>query len=99
MALLLLPVVRWSRNERGPLSGLLIAESRVPAAVSARRPGLLKAGGAAVAGRRVKWLGCGRGGPEEARQFACDCDDRDVVRLTAGAHGCVEVVQALLATV
>jgi hypothetical protein len=40
MALLLLPAVRWSRNERGP-AGLLIGASRVPAAVSARRPGLL----------------------------------------------------------
>ena len=40
MALFLLPAVRWSRNECGP-GGLLIAGSRVPAAVSARRPGLL----------------------------------------------------------
>lgn len=39
MARLLLPAVRGSRNERRPV-GLLIGESRVPAAVSARRPGL-----------------------------------------------------------
>ena len=47
MALVLLPAVRLSRNERG-LSpeggGLLIEPSRVPAAVSARRPGLLSRG-------------------------------------------------------
>jgi hypothetical protein len=41
MALLLLPAVRWSRNERDARGALLIAQSRVPAPVSARRPGLL----------------------------------------------------------
>jgi hypothetical protein len=43
MALFLLPAVRGSRNERGP-DGLLIVCSRVPAAVSARRPRLLSRG-------------------------------------------------------
>ena len=43
MALFLLPVVHGSRNERGRV-GLLIGASCVPAAVSARRPGLLSRG-------------------------------------------------------
>jgi hypothetical protein len=42
MALLLLPVVRWGLGTSvAPGVVLLIAHSRVPAAVSARRPGLL----------------------------------------------------------
>ena len=45
------------------------------------------------------WLGCGRGGPEEAGQLARDRDNRDVVVLAARFHRRVGVVQALLGTV
>src|ERR1039457_7283121 len=90
MALFLLPAVRGSKNERDTEVSL-IALSRVPAAVSARRPGLLSRG-AAVCVVKPRWLGCGRGGPEEAGQLACDRDGRDVVVLAARAHAGVEVM-------
>ncbi len=44
-------------------------------------------------------LGCGRDGPEEARQLSRDRDDRDVVMLPAGSHRGVEVMQSLLRTI
>ena len=91
MALLLLPAVRGSKNERdAPPGGLLIALSRVPAAVAARRPGLLSRGCCCSAEKAGS--GCGGSGPEEAGQLPGDRDDRHVVGLAAGAHAGVDAV-------
>ena len=81
-----------TRNERGPRIGLLIEQSRVPAAWG---PG-------APAPRPVGcWAGLvgGGGGPEEAGQFAGAGDDDDVVGLAAGAHALMDAVESLLGAV
>jgi hypothetical protein len=44
-------------------------------------------------------LGGGRGGPEEARQFAGARDDGDVVWLSAGFHLSVDAMDSLLGSV
>ena len=45
------------------------------------------------------WLGRGGRRPEEAREFTRYRDDGYVMRLSAGAHVHVNVVQAMLGTV
>ena len=97
MALLLLPAVRWSRNERDTGGG--VADSRIARAgrcvgPASRppEPGVLRFG--------EETLSSGGGGcPEEAGQLTRDRDDGHVVRFAAGAHAGVEVVQSLLGTV
>ena len=69
--------------------GLLIAESRVPAAWW---PGAARPTGGLSAVR--SWRG--GGGPEEPGELARDGDGGDVVRLAALAQAVVEAVQAVL---
>jgi hypothetical protein len=98
MALLLLPAVRWSKNERdteGVAHSVIARADRCVAPASRPpEPGVLLCGVV-----KLGWLGCGRGGPQEARQLAGDRDDRDVVRLSACPHRGVEVMQPLPRTV
>jgi len=98
MALFLLPAVRGSKNERGTRTGVahsVIARAGRGVGPASRPP---EPGCCCLCGEAAG-SGCGRGGPEEARQLPGDGDSRDVVVLAARLHRRVEVVQALLAAV
>ena len=70
----------------------------MPAAVSARRPGLLSRG-AAVCVVKLLDQGAVAAAQRKHDSFPGDGDSRDVVVLAARLHRRVEVVQALLAAV